>query len=652
MKRFAWGVVLLICWVARSAGQNPPPVPTELVAQNVAVPPGSPPRVLLMWQAPAGPWSYRVYRSDDDTTDFDYRGTSPSLSFVDDHVLLSRTYLYRVTSVVRESTVYIQSPPSNIVSITVTSTGPHGSISGIIVADVNNQPIPNVSVIACKLNGGQQSLPPARTNSLGLYQIDADTGTYILRAIPPAESPYRPEFFDNAPEPERATPVHVNSGSVVIANFGLSSSPPATLVHVQGTVRTAEGAPVGGAWVVFMRTIQEMNYIAATTGTTPGLGQEERVIPGLGYTRGVIWSGQTNQFGQYYAHIIAGDNYLVAAAKPGYMPVYFDNKFDPTQADILSTQRDTSGINFALPLPPQANGDVQGIVRDSTGASVPSRVILFPKPPGTQPNRPDAPSVFMQVIHSDTLGFYQFSHVPPGVYNVLAVPYSNFAPGFYRDGMYGVMHWEEADSIVIDESAANANIGLVQIVSTGFTHISGTVTTPGGTPLAGTRVIARTPEGFVAGVGVAGANGAYSIDAIPVGQLTMFSDRNGLPSVQNTISIPPNTFSYSANFVVGSNGSTGVATPINSPYSFELFQCYPNPFNPSTTITYTLGARARTLLKVFNVLGMEVATLVDEIQEPGPRSVTFSAPNLASGLYFYRLEAEHYVAVKRMLLLK
>jgi hypothetical protein len=75
------------------------------------------------------------------------------------------------------------------------------------------------------------------------------------------------------------------------------------------------------------------------------------------------------------------------------------------------------------------------------------------------------------------------------------------------------------------------------------------------------------------------------------------------------------------------------------PTSVRLAQNYPNPFNPSTTINYQLPTNSQVTLKVFDVLGREVATLVDEVQEAGYKHVEFRADGLASGVYLYRLQA-------------
>ncbi|MCH8024184.1 MAG: T9SS type A sorting domain-containing protein, partial [Candidatus Marinimicrobia bacterium] len=90
----------------------------------------------------------------------------------------------------------------------------------------------------------------------------------------------------------------------------------------------------------------------------------------------------------------------------------------------------------------------------------------------------------------------------------------------------------------------------------------------------------------------------------------------------------------------------------NSPYTYSLLQNYPNPFNPETTINYTLPIQSQHTLKVYNLLGAEVATLVNEVKPAGAYSVTWNARRFASGIYFFRLEADGYHNVKKMVLLK
>ncbi len=88
------------------------------------------------------------------------------------------------------------------------------------------------------------------------------------------------------------------------------------------------------------------------------------------------------------------------------------------------------------------------------------------------------------------------------------------------------------------------------------------------------------------------------------------------------------------------------------PKAFRLYQNYPNPFNPTTTIQFALPKRSSVTLKLYDILGKEVGTLVDEELLPGEYKVSFDAAGLASGVYFYQLEAEGFVQTKKLMLLR
>ena len=97
-----------------------------------------------------------------------------------------------------------------------------------------------------------------------------------------------------------------------------------------------------------------------------------------------------------------------------------------------------------------------------------------------------------------------------------------------------------------------------------------------------------------------------------------------------------------------------------APANFELYSNYPNPFNPTTNISYAVSETAFTTLKVYSLSGEEVLTLVNEVKTPGIYELHFDAGNLASGTYFYKLQVgdpstgsgQSFVQTKKMLLIK
>lgn len=107
------------------------------------------------------------------------------------------------------------------------------------------------------------------------------------------------------------------------------------------------------------------------------------------------------------------------------------------------------------------------------------------------------------------------------------------------------------------------------------------------------------------------------------------------------------------------NNIFGVFTPVGVekvdgliPAEYELSQNYPNPFNPSTTIRYSIPEAGYVTVKVFNLLGQEVATLVNTQQATGAYEVNFDASQLSSGIYFYSIEVNNFTATKKMILMK
>jgi hypothetical protein len=88
------------------------------------------------------------------------------------------------------------------------------------------------------------------------------------------------------------------------------------------------------------------------------------------------------------------------------------------------------------------------------------------------------------------------------------------------------------------------------------------------------------------------------------------------------------------------------------PYKFELAQNYPNPFNPSTTIKFSVPSESHAILKIYDMLGREVRTLLNEEKAPGTYSINFIAGNLPSGVYLYKLTAGNYTDAKKLILIK
>lgn len=150
---------------------------------------------------------------------------------------------------------------------------------------------------------------------------------------------------------------------------------------------------------------------------------------------------------------------------------------------------------------------------------------------------------------------------------------------------------------------------------------------------------------------------------LPTSKILSLNPRQIVTDIRNNIYISSkyDTFGSKAGVFMGELIKTGVISESDFliTQEFTLLQNYPNPFNPSTKIRYSIPTVGRDListnkvvLKVYDVLGREVATLVNEEKQPGTYEVKFDGTNLPSGIYFYRLQAGSFLQTKKLMLMK
>jgi len=165
--------------------------------------------------------------------------------------------------------------------------------------------------------------------------------------------------------------------------------------------------------------------------------------------------------------------------------------------------------------------------------------------------------------------------------------------------------------------------------------------------------------GVGAGVIMLNAAATYSQFAFPIGYDQGFSgtpDRCGIAiQITDASGSGTNVSLGSEMYIDDLELSMDVVSDVEDqtqPLTFQLEQNYPNPFNPSTRIKYQIAENDFVSLKVYDVLGNEVATLVNEEQTMGNYSATFNASSLSSGSYFYKLQTGSFVETKKMVLMK
>ncbi|HTR82374.1 MAG TPA: T9SS type A sorting domain-containing protein [Bacteroidota bacterium] len=149
--------------------------------------------------------------------------------------------------------------------------------------------------------------------------------------------------------------------------------------------------------------------------------------------------------------------------------------------------------------------------------------------------------------------------------------------------------------------------------------------------------------------------GSYTQFTIPISYLS--GDVPDNAKIEFTIVPGPSSALHLGSYFLIDDVSFGPSTVVSEiakpvPTTFNLAQNYPNPFNPSTTIEFSIPQNGRVKLKVYDILGNEVATLVDREMSAGHYSATWNAKNNSSGVYFYRLTAGSSTEIKRLILMK
>ncbi|MDO8549646.1 MAG: T9SS type A sorting domain-containing protein [Ignavibacteria bacterium] len=205
----------------------------------------------------------------------------------------------------------------------------------------------------------------------------------------------------------------------------------------------------------------------------------------------------------------------------------------------------------------------------------------------------------------------------------------------YGIGFTGERIFTSVPGFGIDEYDPNTGQFIRTLSSTGYSALAG-----GGNPdaewLTETPNLVTIPAG-----GNAEINITVSANELSIGQYSAQIVLESNDPDSTTLTIP-----------VTLDIITGVGNEEELPKSYSLHQNYPNPFNPATTIKYELPKEVYVVLTVYNILGQEVETLVNSVQQAGRYEIYWDASDLASGFYIYRIEAGDFVEAKKLILMK
>lgn len=522
------------------------------------------------------------------------------------------------------------------------------------------------------------------TSATGEYRFSKiDPGAYILQAIPTTPDVVG-QWWNGKYNADSADSLRVYDSTSVtsgtVANFTLRGRAVdvTKYVVVKGSVRDTMLIPVNvkGTQVTFVRADFALNSSTSTTDVT--IDDFKKFFDFDRLTDFRLEGASCFSFrvgvdsvGNYTAKVPLG-TYIALARAPGYATEFYVEHQDMLSANIMKLSADSSNINFTLsPLPPILLSTMTGTVMDTVNdIGVRSRVIAFRDRWATADRYTIAKSY---TTDTDSMGKFTFTDLLPGSYIIRAVPLGSYAPAYYTDGSQtDTTKWIRATKVVVDSGKSISGIDIVvkgiSVSRCGFTWITGNVReNTNATGLAGVLVFAHDKvTGEMAGYGVSDNTGKYAILGLAPGSYTVSVDKPGYMSAviqtaspsYNAMSMGPNTvgvvlpsFTLEPAKVLSVTGAAGQPT-VTVPTNFAVTQNYPNPFNPSTKFQLMLPATQVVSVKVYDLLGRMVATLVNGQKNAGLHTIEWNAASMPSGIYFYRVEAGASSAVKKMILMK
>jgi hypothetical protein len=368
----------------------------------------------------------------------------------------------------------------------------------------------------------------------------------------------------------------------------------------------------------------------------------------------------TDASGNYQAMLPEGE-YTIAAEKDGYYVIFHDSTYDPFFAEFVDIDTGSvKTINFNMHKITDSTMSVSGEIIDSAnGINFDKGLVIIRR--GTHVPGNDAPKINMTDTINTLAGFIR----EDGTYTIylqqenyyFIQAYSNyFLPGYYNDEGIASVFWQNSDSILVDTTVINKNISLIRDSSYGGGSISGLINFQSTSLQAGfdgiTLLVKSMENSYLYSYNFGKVSGEYKISNIPYGTYEVVAQKIGLENaVSQVVTIDP--FNNQLDGILITFNITDIKTEfLNIPDKIELLPNYPNPFNPETKITFRLSEPLYISIKVYNILGKEIATLLNEFITAGTYSVNFYGTDLSSGVYFYSLSAGNFNQTRKMIFLK
>lgn len=546
--------------------------------------------------------------------------------YIDKNIAEGQTYSYYVAAVSKAG----QSTPSDTIEISAGAASVMAFLTGSVTDEETGVAIKKARVMVIPVEGWHGSMLSA--NDSGYFSCKVPSGSYILQF---SAAGYTPEFYENAGTIAAATKITLKGDTVsVIAALKKYTAP--VKYAISGTVKDSSGKAVKARITAYILNSDFRKKDA---------------------------HAETDSAGAYTLKLSQGDSVVVYAEAKSktYLSEFYNDKYELSEADKLVISGDLA-IDFVLREKPVYSNGVAGMVSadDSVSTPLKANITLFKAREDSHGRN------FRKTTMSDSLGNYSFTNLEPGKYIALAVPMGKYLPSFYRTDGVATLKWKQADTITVNENSYITGISfkVVSRPDSGYAIIKGHVknsswksvklnaNTDG---VSGAIVYATDENSNTVNYAATDGNGDFIISGLEPGNYTLTTDKVAYAgSISASVAVDYSTnFTATQDLTLTPETVSAVSGNSNAIITdFALSQNYPNPFNPSTLISYQLPKAGMVTLKVYNIIGQEIATLVNEAKNAGQYSIRFDGTNLTSGIYLYKMSSGNVTMTKKMILMK
>lgn len=373
-------------------------------------------------------------------------------------------------------------------------------------------------------------------------------------------------------------------------------------------------------------------------------------------------STSTDNEGLYRKQLPTG-NYTVAAEKEGYRLMFSGNTPDPFYAVPVNLDSgQTLNVDISLPHINDNGLSISGTLIDSiNGTPINKGVVIIRRgthtPTLMKPNSINADSsVYAGLVKAD--GKFDVP-VEDSSYYLIQGYSEYYLPTYYNVENAASVFWQNADSVFINQSILNKNLYIKRDSSYGGGYVNGYISVPN-LSFSGNEGVSLFAESMenstLYAYNFAKETGYYGINNLPYGNYKVVAQKFGFPNAySNEFTISPSNPVQRDIYITFLPADADHDEKI-IPTSIKLFNNFPNPFNPDTRIRYAVpnnnGGVFNVKIIVYDILGNEITTLINEEKTGGTYEVNFNAEGLSSGVYIVVLKANTISISQKMILMK